>query len=131
MKHLFMRMLFTLAVAAAGASPPARARLVDFSYQWAANPSTVASGTGLVSITPEPKGTGQFDTVAAAAAFVPSVSITTTSSATDASPDIYPGAGAGKFRLALTLTDAASGKSGTLNFGGTVSGQFRRRRSTR
>jgi PEP-CTERM motif len=123
MKHFFMRLLFTLAVAAVGHSA-ARAELIDFSYQWAANPTTVSSGTGLVSITPQPKGTSQFDTVAGGAAFIPSVSITTTSSALDSAPDVYPGAGGGKFGLALTLTDAASGHTGTLTFSGSVSGQL-------
>ena len=124
MKHLFMRMLFVLAGIAALGQSSARAELIDFSYQWSAIPSTVASGTGLVAITPEPKGTGQFDTVAGTTAFIPSVAITTTSSATDAAPDVYPGSGTGKFQLALSLTDAASGKTGTLTFGGSISGKL-------
>lgn len=124
MKHLFMRMLFLIAVVAALGQSSARADLIDFSYQWAVTPTTVASGTGLVSITPEPKGTGQFDTVAGTAAFIPSVAITTTSSATDAAPDLYPGSGTGKFSLALSLTDTASGQTGILTFNGLISGKL-------
>jgi PEP-CTERM motif len=131
MKHLFMRMLFMLAVVAALGESTAHAELIDFSYQWTALPASVTSGTGngsSVSITPQPKGTGEYDTVLGQKAFIPSLELTSNTSAPDGSPAVFPDpskpAGSAKFQLVLSLTDAASHKTNTLTFAGSVSGSL-------
>jgi len=131
MKHLFMRMLFMLAVVAAMGESAARAELIGFSYQWTALPASVSSMGDTVSITPQPNGTGQYDTVAAQTQFIPSLAITSNAGNTTATfPDPSLGAGSAKFELSLSLTDAASGKMGTLMFGGSVSGTLSATTST-
>jgi hypothetical protein len=114
------RLLFASALAVlflAGTS--ARADFIDWSYNWERNPVSVASGgagTGGVSFTDEPTkmATGNSDVVA--------TNVRVFSSATAANPDVLP-AGS-NYTLSLTLTDKASGATGTLNFGGTLSGTF-------
>ena len=131
MKHLFMRMLFMVAVVAALGESAARAELIGFSYQWTALPASVSSMGNTVSITPQPKGSGQYDTVVAQTQFIPSLAITTNAGNSTATfPDPSLGANSAKFELSLSLTDAASGKVGTLLFGGSVTGTLSATTST-
>jgi hypothetical protein len=131
MKHLFMRMLFMLAVVAALGESAARAEMIDFSYQWTTLPASVSSSGNTVSITPQPSGTGHYDTVLAQTQFIPSLAITSNAGNSTATfPDPSLPAGSANFQLSLSLTDAASGKTGSLTFGGSVSGTLSATTST-
>jgi hypothetical protein len=94
----------------------ARADLVDWSYNWGRSPIAVAAdspGTGGITLTDEAthNAKGPSDIVA--------TNIRSFSSAPSGSPDHFTNAA---YSLVLNLTDTASGKSATLNFGGLFSG---------
>jgi hypothetical protein len=123
MKRLFGLALALLATTAA----LGRADSVDFSYTFTANPLTVPSGTGSVSITPYPGGTAtlDFDTPY----FVPAISFTSSTSAlgTDSSPaDVFNST----FTVMVGVTDTASGQSHTFTFNGVIEGTLTQTQST-
>src|SRR5262245_8467457 len=94
----------------------ARAELIPWSYNWAPGGTTVASdapGAGKLLLTNEPMGhaVGPSDVVA--------TNIRAVSTAPSASPDRFTGRA---YSLRLTVTDAASGQSGTLTFAGVFGG---------
>jgi hypothetical protein len=101
---------------AAGAG--ARADFIQWSYNWNINPISVLSdsGNGSVSFTNQPAQTasGNSDTVA--------TNLKANSLADPATPDTLNNTGA--YSLTLSLTDTASGQSGTLSFAGKLSGSF-------
>ena len=117
MKHILTRLFFMLAVVAALGESTARAELVDFSYAWSIQPSAVLpGGTGSVqvSLTPNASSSGTLGVSTP----IPLATLTTTSTASAGSPDSFNN----PFSLKLSLTDTASGNTGTLSFGGTISG---------
>ncbi len=97
-----------------------RADLIAWTYSWQRDPVSIAAdtpGTGGVSLTNEalPKdAAGNSDIVA--------TNLRVFSSATADNPDKLVTGGA--YTLSLTLTDAASGASGTATFTGKLSGTF-------
>ena len=97
-------------------STVARADLVHWSYSWSRSPSEVMAdppGTSSISLTDESlqQVVGNSDIV--------STNLRTNSTAPDAKPDHFT---AKPYVLSLTLTDEASGASGTLNFSGVFDG---------
>jgi hypothetical protein len=96
----------------------ANADFIQWSYNWNINPISVLSdsGNGSVSFTNQPAQTasGNSDTVA--------TNLKANSLADPSAPDTLNGTGA--YTLTLSLTDAASGQTGTASFSGKLSGSF-------
>jgi hypothetical protein len=96
----------------------ANADFIQWSYNWDRNPVSVLSdsGNGSVSFTNEPlkNATGSSDTVA--------TNLKANSLALASAPDTLNSTGA--YSLHLTLTDTASGMTGTLTFAGKLGGNF-------
>jgi PEP-CTERM motif-containing protein len=109
-----MKWLFRFSLAALlslGATMQARADFMDWSYHWSISPGPVlSSGTGSVALTLAQDGNG--------ASSIPAATVTTSSSATNAAPDVYKVG----YNLMLQLKDDHSNKSGTLTFHGLLSG---------
>ena len=123
MKRMFGLALALLATTAA----LGRADSVEFSYSFTANPLTVPSGTGSVSITPYAGGSTTLPYYALY--FVPAVSFTSSSSAlgTESSPaDEFNSA----FTVMVGVTDTASGQSHTFTFNGVIEGTLTQTQST-
>jgi hypothetical protein len=106
--------LALLLVASAGA----RADFIQWSYNWNIAPISVLSdsGNGSVSFTNQPaqNASGNSDTVA--------TNLKANSLASPSTPDTLNSTGA--YTLTLSLTDTASGTTGTLSFSGKLSGSF-------
>jgi hypothetical protein len=100
------------------AGTQARADFIQWSYNWSINPISVLSddGNGSVSFTNQPPQTasGNSDTVA--------TNLKANSLAPASNPDTLNNTGA--YTLTLSLTDTASGQSGTVSFNGKLSGSF-------
>ncbi len=101
------------------AGAPARADFIQWTYNW--QPGSLetpadGSGTGGVSFSNQPSAaaTGNSDIVA--------TNLRVFSSALPSNPDMLVKGGA--YSLALTLTDTASGMSGTLTWTGKLTGSF-------
>ena len=125
MKHLFMRMLFMLVVVAALGESTARAELVNFSYAWSVLPSSVLpGGTGSVQVSLTANDSPSFNVGVSTP--IPGATITTTSSASAGSPDVF----SNPFSLKLSLKDTTSGDTGNLSFSGTISGSLTSTTST-
>jgi hypothetical protein len=96
----------------------ANADFIQWSYNWNINPISVLSdsGNGSVSFTNQPSqsATGNSDTVA--------TNLKANSLADPANPDTLSNTGA--YTLTMSLTDTASGQSGTVSFSGKLSGTF-------
>src|SRR5947209_7115969 len=96
--------LLVLALLGDAVQPQARADLIDFSYSWTIQPAVIAGGTGAVTLSASPDGTGTYDTTSTTSTAVHGALITTTSSATSP-PDTFDT----PFNVTLHLTDTASG----------------------
>jgi hypothetical protein len=98
-----------------GTGLTARADLVPWTYTWDRNPIIVAAGTGGVTLTNEPltPASGNSDIVA--------TNLKVVSSADPATPDVLKN---GSYKLTLNLTDSTSGATGSLTFGGMLTGTF-------
>jgi hypothetical protein len=96
----------------------ANADFIEWSYNWNINPISVLSdsGNGSVSFTNQPAQTasGSSDTVA--------TNLKANSLADPSSPDTLNNTGA--YTLTLSITDSASGQTGTATFAGKLSGSF-------
>jgi hypothetical protein len=96
----------------------ANADFIEWSYNWDRNPVSVLSdsGNGSVAFTNEPlkNATGSSDTVA--------TNLKASSLAPASAPDTLNNTGA--YTLTLTLTDTASGATGSLTFKGKLGGTF-------
>lgn len=96
----------------------ANADFIEWSYNWDRNPVSVLSdsGNGSVAFTNEPlkNATGSSDTVA--------TNLKASSLAPASNPDTLNNTG--YYTLTLTLTDTASGQSGSLTFKGKLGGTF-------
>jgi hypothetical protein len=93
-----------------------RADPVQWSYSWTSTPGNIlanAPGTGYVSLTDEKsvQAEGSTDIVA--------TNLKTHSTAPYNNPDVFTNAG---YAVTLTITDQASGKSGTMTFHGLLNG---------
>src|SRR5436305_1049235 len=111
MQHRFLRLLFMLAVLFALGESRAHAEVIDFSYHWAIQPSTViASGTGSVQFALASDSSAQATLGAVSPVLIPGATLTTTSSASSGAPDSYNA----PYSLKLTLTDTASSATGNL-----------------
>jgi hypothetical protein len=111
-------LLFSLALAALLlGSTAAHATPIQWGYNWNAFPSSVVAGTGWVSLSNEPghTATGNSSTVATA--------LKVFSTASSTSPNQF-GPSQGHYALQITLTDTASGNSGSLLFFGQLQGTF-------
>ncbi len=97
-----MKWLFRLSLAALvslSATIPSRAGFMDWSYHWSISPGPVlSSGTGSVALTLAQDGRG--------ASSIPTATVTTSSSATNAAPDVYKVG----YNLMLQLKDDHSNK---------------------
>src|SRR5262245_38070307 len=92
----------------------ARADMVSWSYDWGSSTIAVPAGTGGISLaTPTGNAIGTSDIVAA--------NLTTFSSAPAGSADTFANSA---YNLSVKLTDAASGQSGLLSFGGMFTGSL-------
>jgi hypothetical protein len=113
------RLAILAALALASLACPARAEMINFAYSWGMDPSSVfGAGTGSVAFSLKGAGTAGY-APGPAPTRVEGATITTTSSAGGAvAPDSY----AASFSLNLHLTDTASGQSGDVAFGATLSG---------
>src|SRR5262245_42621629 len=105
MKRLWHLSLPLIALLAAGTQ--ARADLIWWGYNWERSPAAVLAGTGGVSFTNEPlkAAVGSSDIVAT------NLKVFSTAAAT--APDVLSGS-TGMYTLTLTITDNASGMSGSL-----------------
>src|SRR5207237_7104607 len=107
------------AVALLLAAGPARAGLVEWSYDWQRAPVSIPAdppGTGGVSLTNETKKD------AAGASDIVATNLRVFSSAPSDTPDVFSVNGG--YPLTLTLTDKASGESGVLSWDGKLTGSF-------
>src|SRR5262245_40750163 len=96
----------------------ARAEMIDFSYSWTVQPSSVIpGGTGSVTLAAAADGTGQATLGSMTPVPVPGATVTTSSSAIDV-PDSF----SSMFSMKLHLTDTASGQSGDLVYAGALNG---------
>ena len=116
-KHLFVFALATTLLAGA----TARADVIKWDYSWTMSPVSGvvhadAPGKGKVVFDLENPGTGANNSDIGAA------NLRTVSKATEAKPDKLKTGGF--YTLTLTLTDKASGLSGSVTFAGKLSGTF-------
>jgi hypothetical protein len=109
-----MKWLFRFSLAALlllSTTMRSRADFMDWSYHWSISPGPVlSSGTGSVALTLAQDGSG--------ASSIPAATVTTSSSATNAAPDVYKVG----YNLTLRLEDIHSNKAGDLTFHGLLSG---------
>ncbi len=109
MQRLFRFSLIALLMV--GATMQSRADFMDWSYRWSISPATVlSSGTGSVALALAQDGSG--------ASSIPAATVTTSSSATNAAPDVYKVG----YNLTLQVKDNNSHRSGDLTFHGLLSG---------
>jgi hypothetical protein len=109
MKWLFRFSLIALLVLSG--TVQSRADFMDWSYHWSISPAPVlASGTGSVALALAQDGSG--------ASSIPAATVSTSSSATSAAPDVYKVG----YNLTLNLKDDSSNQSGALTFHGLLSG---------
>jgi hypothetical protein len=104
-------LLVLLWAAAAG-----RADLIHWTYNWSASPANIfadSPGTGYIHLTDEPGNS------AAGSSDVVATNLQVHSTATVARPAVFTNK---SYTLGLSLTDTASGASGTLAFTGVLSG---------
>ena len=120
-----MRRLTTLLVAPVvalllAAASPVRAGNINWSYNWEPGSLTLfgdaGSKGGFISFTDQPvsNAVNSSDVVA--------TNIRTVSGALPSLPDSFTGTGA--YSLSIQITDTASAQSGTLHFGGKLTGTF-------
>jgi hypothetical protein len=106
-------------LAALALAPAARAEMINFSYSWSMGSSSVyGAGTGSVAFSLKAGGTAGYQPGPAPTRLEGATITTTSSAGGDVAPDSY----SAPFALTLHLTDAASGQSGDLTFGATLSG---------
>jgi hypothetical protein len=94
----------------------ARADLIYWSYSWTNSPNTIEAdtpGTGSVSLTNESTHTAEGNSNIVA------TDLRTSSNAPDSNPAMFTNKG---YSLVLSLTDNASGQTGTLTFNGVLNG---------
>jgi hypothetical protein len=116
MKRLFSPHVAAFALLLLG-SVPARADLINWSFSWDRSVPAVLAGTGGVSLTGETitSAVGDSDVVAS--------NLRVFSTAPPKSPDTF-GPNDGHYAVTITLTDAATGTSGSLTFTGQLQGTF-------
>jgi hypothetical protein len=98
------------------AATQVRAANIDWSYNWSRTPPAILVGTGGISFTDQPL------TPAANSSDIVATNLKVFSSADPGAPDQI--GSAGKYSLTLTITDTASGKSGSLTWDGQLNGSF-------
>jgi hypothetical protein len=100
----------------------------NYSYSWSVGPSAVLTGTnstGSVAIALSPAGSSSAP-VGGVAAAISLARLSTSSSASDAHPDVYNTT----FTLSLKIKDSSSGATGTLAFKATLHGTLSYDRSS-
>lgn len=96
--------------------PLARADFVDWSYNWTPSATTIAAdspGMGQIHVSPGSSGS------ASGFSFIVAANLLTASSADPSNPAVFTKA---PYSLTLEITDGPTGQTGSLTFGGTLTG---------